>query len=142
MKFLSLFVLTLFSIACFSATPTKIEFDNPYVHLPPPGATVTALFVKIMNHTEKDVHLIEVKGDIAETFELHSMQTIDGKMKMRRVPSIQIPKNKSVELMPGSFHVMIFGLKKTLNNGQISHFTLIFDNGEKLDLAAKIEKRD
>ena len=142
MKKIILLFLSLFSFSCFSESTSKIELINPYSHLTPPGATVSALFVKITNHSERDINLTGVLGDLAQSYELHNMQTIEGKMQMRRVQSILIPKGKSIDLMPGSFHVMMFGLKKSLKEGEITHLTLIFDNGEKRDVAAKAQKID
>lgn len=117
-----------FTFEAFAAS--KIQIKDAHIRLTPPGAATTAAFATIVNHTDKDVELLSVEGDFAQTFELHDMDMSGGVMKMRKVSSIQIKKHATVELKSGGLHIMIFDLKKPLNKDQKYNLKFNFSNKE------------
>ena len=131
------FVLTI-SLSLFASG--KIEIQSPIIRLPPPGMEVTAMFLKITNQTENDLKIVKVTGDFAQSFELHNMQMIDGKMKMRPVEFIELKKKSTTELKSGGFHIMIFNLKKPLTQGEHHKVKLILDNKNEVEINALVEK--
>ena len=55
------------------------------------------------------------------------MSVVDGVMQMRQIADgSPIPAGGSVTLKPGSYHVMLIGLKKPLTPGEIFPLTLTF----------------
>jgi copper(I)-binding protein len=135
-----IFTAFLLSISFSLLASSEIEINFPIIRLPPPGMEVTAMFLKIINHSEKDLKVIKVTGDFAQSFELHNMQMIDGKMKMRPVESIELKKKSTTELKSGGFHIMIFNLKKTLINGEFHKVKLTLDNKMEVEINARVEK--
>jgi copper(I)-binding protein len=76
--------------------------------------------------------LTSVSLDAAGMVEIHETSMNGEMMKMRQVSQIDIPANGSVELKPGSYHVMLMGLKKGLTAGATEILTLTFsDNSQK-----------
>ena len=70
---------------------------------------------KIIN---KDINLLKAESDISKVVELHTVNMENGVMKMRQVKSILIKANSSIELKPGSFHIMFIGLKSPLKKDE------------------------
>jgi periplasmic copper chaperone A len=51
-----------------------------------------------------------------------------GVMKMRAVPSLDLPAGKPVDLKPGGYHVMLMDLKGEVNVGDVVPLTLIIED--------------
>ena len=49
-------------------------------------------------------------------------------MKMSAIPSLPIPAGQTVELKPGSYHVMLMDLKGPLADKSMVPVTLMFEN--------------
>ena len=68
----------------------------------------------------------------ASGFEVHSMVMEQGVAKMRPVEGgLEIKPGETVELKPGSFHVMLTGLKQPLEKGQKVKATLRIREGRQ-----------
>ena len=113
---------------------------DAYVRLLPPSAKTTGAFMMLMNHTDKDKKLIKATSDVANKVEVHNHVMVDGMMQMREVPFIAIKANQSIELKPGSYHIMLIDLKQPLQEGQIVEMTLVMDDGEKVVVKAPVKK--
>jgi periplasmic copper chaperone A len=48
-------------------------------------------------------------------------------MRMRAVPSLDLPAGKPVELKPGGYHVMLMDLKQPLKDGETVSVTLTIE---------------
>ena len=73
--------------------------------------------------------------------EIHSMVHENGVMKMRALPDgIEIPAGGMVKLAPGGLHLMLMGLKQTLQAGQMLEVELIFASGRTLRLPAHVKR--
>ena len=59
------------------------------------------------------------------------MEMVDNVMKMREVNGVDLPANKTVELKPGGYHVMLMGLNAQAKVGDVIPLTLIFENKDK-----------
>ena len=68
------------------------------------------------------------------------MMMVDVVMKMRPIEKIEIKANSSVELKPGSFHVMFIGLKAPLKVEEKKNLTLTFSNGQKENLSIPVKE--
>ncbi len=79
---------------------------------------VTAIYLKIENKSNDDLTFQKVESDLSKNFELHEMKTENGKMEMREVSSITLPKKSKTELKPGGLHIMVFDLQKKLEVNQ------------------------
>jgi copper(I)-binding protein len=76
----------------------------------------------------------------AAGFEVHNMTMDQGVAKMRPVEGgLEIKPGETVELKPGSFHVMLTGLKQPLEKGQKVKATLQFEKAGKVDIEYVVE---
>jgi copper(I)-binding protein len=72
---------------------------------------------------------------VASHVEVHKMEVEGGVAKMRPVEGgLEIKPGDSIELKPGSFHVMFVGLKRPLEQGQKVKGTLEFQKAGKVDV--------
>ncbi|MFN8061660.1 MAG: copper chaperone PCu(A)C [Vicinamibacterales bacterium] len=101
----------------------------------------TGAFLVIENHTSSPVSL--VSGDVpgVGVVELHTMKVENERMSMVPVKDIVVPANGSVELKPGSFHMMLFNLSTAFEPGSTSTVTLRFSNGVAKTVTAQVRKR-
>ena len=63
---------------------------------------------------------------------------MSGVMTMKRVDAIPVPAGGEVTLKPGSYHVMLIGLKKPLKTGDAVELHLRFERAGKLDVSAPV----
>ena len=90
--------------------------------------------MKITNTGTAPDRLISGSSDVASKFEVHEMTMENGVAKMRPIKGgLEIKPGETVELKPGSFHVMFVGLKKPLASGEHIKGTLVFEKAGTLE---------
>ena len=94
----------------------------------PAGAKVAGGFLKITNVGVEADRLIGGSLDAAGLVQVHEMSMSDGVMKMRELPKgLEIKPGQTVELKPGSYHMMFIDLKAPVTEGARLLGTLIFE---------------
>src|SRR6266571_8055537 len=128
------FVLAiLFGVAASAASAGdykagSLDISDPWSRATPKGASVAAGYMKIKNNGPTPDRLISGSSDVAPKFEVHEMKMENGVAKMRPVQGgLEIKPGETVELKPGSLHVMLVGLKQPLQPGQRVKGTLLFE---------------
>lgn len=117
-----------------------IEIDNPWARATPKGASIGGAYMTIVNKGAEADRLVSVSVAAADKAEVHQMVTDKGVMSMRPVQGgLEIKPGQTVVLGPGSFHLMLFGLKQPLMQGQRLKATLDFAKAGKIDLEYPIE---
>ena len=112
-----------------------LQVGNPWARATPRGANVAAAYLTITNNGGASDRLISGSTNVASRFEVHSMVVEDGVAKMRPVEGgVEIRARQTVELKPGSFHVMLMGLTQPLQEGQRVTGTLVFERAGKIDI--------
>ena len=106
----------------------------------PKGAPVAGGDMTITNKGSAPDRLVGGSTAVAGGFEVHSMTMDQGVSKMRPVEGgLEIKPGETVELKPGSFHVMLPGLKQPLEKGQKVKATLQFEKAGKVDIEYTVE---
>jgi hypothetical protein len=123
-----------------AAEQATIEVVNAYARAVPPSAPNSAAFMLIHNHGDVDRHLVSAGSDVSKVTELHNHINDNGVMRMRQVPRITVPAKGSVELKPGSYHVMLIGLKQPLKEGDQVKLNLEFDDGSEQAMLLEAKK--
>jgi periplasmic copper chaperone A len=97
---------------------TSITFEQPWSRATPKGAKTGAVYMTLDNKSGTPDRLTGVSSDVADKLQIHEMKVENGVMQMREVADgLPIPAGGSVVLKPGSYHVMMIGLKKPLTAG-------------------------
>lgn len=90
----------------------------------------SAAYLLIDNKGDADVLLsASVSQDVAAAAELHQTKEENGMMTMNPMPDgVELPANSQLAFKPGSYHIMLLGVKQTLAPGQAIKLTLKFKN--------------
>ena len=121
-------------------TVGNIQIGNPWTRATPKGADVAGGYMKITNKGSVPDSLIGGSSAAADRFEVHEMSMVDGVMKMRPLAKgLEVKPGETVELKPGSFHIMLMGLKLPLEKGRKVKGTLIFEKAGKVDIEYTVE---
>lgn len=153
-RFVSLLTMLLFTLmvtACGEKDATDssaakipaaetIIIKDAHIRAMPSGQTVTAMFLTLDNPSATTHSLVKVESNVSDAVELHEHKHENGMMKMGQVSSINIPKNGSVALATGGYHVMMIGLKQDLKIGEKVAMKLIFEDGSSLDIEPEVKK--
>ena len=130
--------LTVLAIATAHARDYKagaLDIADPWSRATPKGASVAAGYMKITNTGTAPDRFISGSSDVASKFEVHEMTMENGVAKMRPVKGgLEIKPGQTVELKPGSFHIMFVGLKKPLAAGDHINAKLMFEKAGTLDV--------
>ena len=98
-----------------------------------------AAYMLLHNYSANDDAVIGASSDVATATEIHLSQiTADGTMEMSKQESIALPADGEVEFKPGSYHVMLIGLKQDLKAGDEITLTLHFKNHEDITLTVPV----
>ena len=120
-----------------AAQAGEIAVKDPYARSA--NAKSAAAFMTIENAGAKERRLVGVRADISRKASLHTMTMQDGVARMRPVDEIAIPAGGAVELKRGGEHVMFMGLKAPLKDGDAIPMTLIFANGEEIEVEVTVD---
>ena len=117
-----------------------IRIQNPWTRATPKGADIAGAYMIISNKGTASDRLIGGSTPVAGRFEFHRMLTEQGVMKMRPVEGgLEIKAGQTVEFKPGSYHVMMMGLKQPLEKDQRVKATLEFEKAGKIDIEYSVE---
>ena len=135
------------AIACalglIAATPSlahdykvgTLHIVHPWARATPKGASVGGGYMKITNNGTVSDRLIGGSVPIAPRFEVHEMSMDNGVMRMRMLKDgLEIKPGETVELKPGSFHLMFIDIKEPIKEGERVKGTLIFEKAGKVDV--------
>ena len=113
----------------------SLTFNNAWIRATPPNANVAGGFVEIRNSGKSADRLLSASSDIAERVEIHEMKMAGEFMQMRQLTDgLVIPSGQSVQLKPGSYHMMLIAPKRTIAEGQKVAITLVFEKAGKRTL--------
>ena len=123
------FLLILISIIT-SNVYAEVKFNNAVIKNNF-GKKVTAGFIEILS--DEDLTIKKVKSEFSQRIEIHSMEMENDVMKMRRIDSPKILKNKPFILKKGGDHLMIYDISENLNEQKKVKLNFVFlkDNGDE-----------
>jgi len=101
----------------------------------------SAAYMSINNKTDKDIVIIGASSiEVANNVELHnSFVDEKGISRMTHVDKIVVPAKSAIELKPGSLHIMLFDLRKSLNSGDKFLIELKVDGSDPLTVETTVE---
>jgi copper(I)-binding protein len=132
MRLLAFFFVTVFGLTVTAHARDykagSLDIADLWSRATPKGSSVAAGYMKIKNTGSTPDRLVSGSSDIASKFEVHEMMMENGVAKMRPVKGgLEIKPGDTVELKPGSFHVMFVDLKAPLAAGDHIKATLLFE---------------
>lgn len=112
------------SLAAVFPAAAQVAVSDAWVRGTVAGQKATGAFMQLKSPT--DTALVEASSPLAKFVEIHEMKMDGGVMRMNAVDRVPLPAGKSVELKPGSYHVMLFDLQQPLKGGDVVPLTLTF----------------
>ncbi|WP_047395861.1 copper chaperone PCu(A)C [Chitinibacter sp. ZOR0017] len=115
----------------------ELEIKHPWARETVATATTDGVFMVI--HSAADDQLLSASTPIASKTELHEMRMNNGVMQMRQIETLPLPKGSVTKLIPGSFHLMLFGVQQPLKAGSRFPLTLNFAKAGSVKVDIKVE---
>lgn len=125
-----------------SSAFAQVTVKEPWVRGTVAEQKATGAFMQLTSTA--DAKLIEARSPVAKIVEVHEMVMVENTMKMRAVQGgLELPAGKTVELKPGSYHVMLIDLKAPLKEGDVVPLTLVVQgkDGKKDTIEVKAPVR-
>jgi copper(I)-binding protein len=121
-------------------TAGPIGIDRPWTRATPKNAPVAGGYLKITNTGTTPDRLTGGSAEVAKRFEIHEMKLDGGVMKMRELrDGLTIAPGATVELKPGSYHIMMMNLSRPLTQGEKVKGSLTFEKAGKVDVEFAVE---
>jgi copper(I)-binding protein len=125
--------------ACGAPMSDAVEAKDAWVRTGMMGGN-SAAYMMLVNGTGQDVELIGASSDAAEAVEVHlSQMGADNVMQMIKQDAVKIPSRRMLELKPGSYHIMLIGLKQDLTVDDSITIILHFNGYEDVTLTAPVK---
>ncbi|MBE9562840.1 MAG: copper chaperone PCu(A)C [Proteobacteria bacterium] len=118
----------------------SVEISEQWVREAPPNARVLAAFMVIDNQSPESQTLVSVSCDDFERVEMHQTVEHDGMMHMNKQEKLVIESKQQLILKPGSYHLMLMGIKRPLRAGDEVELTLKFANDTELVVKTPVRK--
>ncbi|EKZ98100.1 copper chaperone PCu(A)C [Cupriavidus metallidurans] len=136
----SIATLALAGLLASAQAMAQVDVSDAWVRGTVPAQTASGAFMTL--HAHQDAKLVGVSSPVG-TAELHEMKMENNVMRMRQIPSLDLPKMQDVQLKPGGYHVMLMGLKQQLKAGDTVPITLKFEqNGKVIEQQVNAQVRD
>ncbi len=126
-------LITLVSAGCNQKTTSEISVDDAWVREAPPNAMMLAGYATLKNNTDQDQTLTFAKSDQFKMVEIHKTIVVDGVAKMRRQDNLVIPAGDTLELKPGSYHLMLMHPQAALKLDDEVTVTIGVKQGDKVE---------
>jgi copper(I)-binding protein len=120
-------LLALAAGALFSTSAlAQVSVSDAWVRATVPQQKSAGAFMRVRSATAGT--LVAVRSPAAASAELHQMQMQGQQMSMHAVDAVALPAGQEVNFGPGGYHVMLFGLKQQLKDGDSVPLTLVVED--------------
>jgi copper(I)-binding protein len=136
-------------IAAFTAAPviavmsahaadTGLTVQQPWAR---PGAEgqVGVVYLTVIDTGAPD-RLVGARSPVATDVQLHESTKEGTVMKMRPIEGAAVAPGQPLVLKPGSYHIMLMGLKQTLKEGDTVPVTLLFEKAGAVETQATVRR--
>jgi len=125
------------------ASGATIRVEKQMARPAPLAGGTGAVYLTLINEGKTPVKLMGADTPAAGSVEIHSTENDNGVMKMRQITDgIEIDPGKSVELTPGTMHMMLVKLKAPLAEGDTLKVTLHFEGADDVTVDVPVMKID
>ena len=121
-----------------SAQAGSMAVEQPSARATGAGQKVGGAYLTLVNRGAAD-RLLSASSPAAESVELHTMAMEGDVMRMRQLPSVDVPAGARVEFKPGARHLMLIGLKAPLKAGSSVQVTLEFEKAGKVTVQVPVK---
>ena len=113
--FLLIFLLILPFGTTNSKEKSNLVVHGSYTFETYEGQKNIAVYMSFFNNSDKNIEIKSFYSNLSPRIEMHDIKITDDVVKMLKVDNVQIKPKSELFLQPGGRHLMLFGLKKKLN---------------------------
>ena len=97
------------------------------------------VYLTINNKGSADT-LVSAKTDVCQKVELHQSKMVNGIMTMNMLTKgLAVPANGVARMKPGSYHIMLLGMRTNLSPGDTFALTLYFENNGPVNILSYVK---
>jgi copper(I)-binding protein len=109
-----------------------VQVQDPWARATIQAQKSAGVFMNLTSPT--DARLVGASSPVAAVGEVHEMRLEGDVMKMHPLKGgLELPAGKTVELKPGSYHIMLMDLKTSLAKDSTIPLTLIFADAKGVE---------
>ena len=132
-----LIITGLLAITVTAWAQTTVKVEDAWVRGTVATQKATGAFMRLT--PSANARLVEAKSPVAGVVEIHEMTLEKDIMKMRQIPGLDLAADRTMELKPGGYHVMLMDLKQPLKGGEQVPITLVFEDDAKKRFTQEIK---
>ena len=121
--FISLVIFSItFCLGCSNSNQkSNLNIDNAYIKLPLKGQDLTSGYLNLTNSSKYALILKEIICSDVNSTTFHNSETENnsGLISMKKIESLEVLPGEQVIFSPGRKHLMLIGLSKNLQRGDI-----------------------
>ena len=112
-----------------------LEIGHPWARATSSMAPAGGAFLRITNKGTMPDRLVGASTPVAASAQIHETKMEGNVMRMRELDrGLEIAPGATATLAPGSYHIMMMGLKEPLKQGTRVPLTLQFEKAGKVDV--------
>jgi copper(I)-binding protein len=127
--------------AMYAQAP-ELTVKNAWARPPLVPQNNSAVYMTLENSSATPRTIVAVSSSDATAAELHSMSMEGTMMRMAPVKEVGVAAKSTLELKPGGFHIMLFGVKKKVIPGDHINLVLTLDDGKSIPVTATVRSAD
>jgi len=124
---------------CGDSGPSVDRVENAWVRAADSSAT-TAGYLTLYNNADGPYRIVAATGLLCDDIQMHETVHNGALTSMRETSLLIAPPHGKLEFKPGGNHLMLIGLRKKLEPGQMTRFTLLMDNGGVIEVVAEVRE--
>ncbi len=142
-KMKSFFLSTLLFFLSISTSYAADSLNILHAYIPeaPPGAQVLAGFMKIHNPSKQAIEIKAVSSPDFNSVEIHLSRDVNGIAKMLPQKSLMIAANSTLDLQPGSYHLMLIKPKQMMRAGDKALIKFSLSDNTSQELQITVQKK-
>ncbi|KMN37486.1 MULTISPECIES: copper chaperone PCu(A)C [Chromobacterium] len=117
-----------------------LKIGHPWSRAMPESSPTGGVYLLLSNRGKTADKLLSASTPRAAKAELHTHINDNGVMRMREVAGgVEVAAGQQVKFAPGSYHVMLMGLKQPLRAGDHFPLTLRFEKAGSVTVDVAVE---
>lgn len=111
--------LTLICVSFLSSAHADegLTITDARIMITPPGVSVTAGLMSIVNKTDSDIKIFSISAEGFERVEMHKTEVSDGVARMRQEHNLIVPAHGELILENGGYHMMLYTPARSFSVG-------------------------
>jgi len=116
-----------------------LHIEHPWARATAASAKTGAAYFVVENTGTEPDRLVAASTAAAERAEIHIHETVDGVAAMKMLEAVDVAPGSPTVFAPGGLHVMLFGLKAPLVQGERFPLTLTFERAGSVTVEVAVE---